>query len=666
MVVEFFPNVLEWLRSGLGTFLILLLCGAGLGTLTGFLVATWRHGPVEGFYSVAGVIAAAPGDLFGTSFRRIGAIARLAIKEALRRRVILVTFGIFAALLLFGGWYLTNVEHPERVYINFVMWGTQLLVLLVGLLISAFSLPEDIRNRTIFTVVTKPVRATEIVIGRIVGFGALVTGLLALMALLSYVFVWRGLSHSHLLVGDSQTVAALQAVDPVQRLNPQGGRASDNASFAGSTTSDAGHRHEVEIIEDIRDPNGPQPIDQGNVLSKETRADGKLVYRRVVVLPAAGHTHAATVSGPAGNETVALGDSVGYFRARRPIYADELKVFDTAGLEGQGMDVGREWRYRKYIDGGNATDLETLAKAEFIYSGLTPEQFEEGETVVLELTLAVFRTYLGNIQKRVLASIQIESIPENPLTDPKLQSEPILFETSEMQIQPLPINRRLTGRKIDAANGAILESGVYDLFEDFASGPNKRIKVVLRCKDKNQYIGVARADVYFRARDDWFGWNFAKGFIGIWAQMMIVVAIGVALSTILSAPVTILCAMVMFLVGFASPFIRNLLEPSAEGGGPVESLIRILRQENMVVDLETTWFTTIVERADDLLLAGLNSLTWLAPSFRDLDFSRFLTWGYSVSGDRLAVAILISLAFCFGASVFGYFCLKTREIAGQT
>ncbi len=665
MVVENFPNVLEWLRSGFGTFLILLLSGAVLGTVFGFLVATWRHGPVEGFYSVAGVIAAAPGDFLGTSFRRIGAIARLSIKEALRRRVILVTFAIFAALLLFGGWYLTNVEHPERVYINFVMWGTQLLVLLVGLLISAFSLPEDIRNRTIFTVVTKPVRATEIVIGRIVGFGALVTALLAIMALLSYVFVWRGLSHSHLLVGDTQTVAALEAVDPVQKLNPQGGRTSDNAVRAGSTTAEAGHRHDVEIIEDVRDPGGPQPIDQGNILSKETRADGKLVYRRVIVLPAAGHTHAATVSGPAGSESIGLGNSAGYFRARRPVYADLLQVYDTDGLEGQGTDVGREWRYRMYIDGGNATDPETLAKAEFQYSGLRPERFDPGETVILELTLAVFRTYLGNIQKRVLASIQLESIPADPQNEPRLQSEPILFETSEMQIQPLPVNRRLSGRRI-APDGTILESGVYGLFEDFASGPDKRIKVVLRCEDKNQYIGVSRADIYFRASDDWFAWNFAKGFLGIWAQMIIVVAIGVALSTVLSAPVTIICSLVLFLVGFATPFIRGLLDPTAEGGGPIESLIRILSQENMVVSLETTWFTTLMERMDDLLLAGLNSLTWLAPSFRDLDFSRFLTWGYSVSGDRLAVAILISLAFCFGASVFGYFCLKTREIAGQT
>jgi hypothetical protein len=38
------------------------------------------------------------------------------------------------------------------------------------LLISAFSLPTDFKSKTIYTVVTKPVRAGDIVLGRIVGF----------------------------------------------------------------------------------------------------------------------------------------------------------------------------------------------------------------------------------------------------------------------------------------------------------------------------------------------------------------------------------------------------------------------------------------------------------------------------------------------------------------
>lgn len=665
MVVENFPDVWSWLASGSLTFLALLLAGGVLGILLGFLVATWRHGPVEGFYSVAGVLAAAPGDFFGTSLRRIWAIARLAIKEAFRRRVLLVTFLIFASLLLFGGWYLGNVEHPDRVYINFVMFGTQLLVLLVGLLISAFSLPEDIRNRTIYTVVTKPVRASEIVLGRIIGFGAVVTGLLFLMGLVSFIFVWRGLSHTHQIVGDQQTIASLQPVVTAQgiKLNSKGTRASENALFSGETGFESGHVHDVELVEDVRDP-GDEPLSDANIIDKTVRSDGKIVYRRVIVQPSNGHTHPVTVEGTGDSARIRLGNSAGFFRARNPVYADRLTAYDSAGEAG-GVNVGKEWNYRTYVDGGSAVQPETLARAEFVYSGIKPELFPNEDKIILEMTLAVFRTFVGDIQKRVIASIQFESVPEDPDTQPRFQSEPQRFETAEMSIQPLPISRKLSGRKI-APDGTILETGLYGLFEDFAGDKANRIKVILRCEDKNQYIGVATADIYFRGRDDLFWWNFIKGYIGLWAQMMVVISVSVAFSTFLSTPVTILGSLAFFLVGFCSDFIRSLLAPDSEGGGPIESLVRIIGQKNMIDDLETTFFTTVIEKTDNLILFSLNSLTYLAPSFSNLDFSRFLTYGYSVSNDRMAVALLIGLAFCAGSALVGYFTLKTREIAGQS
>ena len=44
---------------------------------------------------------------------------------------------------------------------------------------------------------TKPVRPSEIVLGRVVGFTLVGTVLLGVMGLLSYVFVVRGVSHTH-------------------------------------------------------------------------------------------------------------------------------------------------------------------------------------------------------------------------------------------------------------------------------------------------------------------------------------------------------------------------------------------------------------------------------------------------------------------------------------
>ena len=661
MVVEEFPNFLEWVGPGLLLLLGISVAGTILGIFLGYVVASFKHGPFEAFYVVAKVISEAIPDAFGTSPRRILAIARLSIKEAMRRRVILVTFAIFAGALLFGGWFMNaGSDNPDQIYVNFVLWGTQLLILLMGMLISAFSLPEDIKNKTIYTIVTKPVRATEIVIGRIFGFGALATALLALMALISFAFVWRGLSHDHEIV-DSQKVSAFYDIDPETRLSNRGKRVSPNAIKAAETTFDSGHRHRVELVEDIRKPDEKQPEDTSNIVSQTIGPDGQIIYHRVIVIPTAGHTHRVTINGTGDDATVELGPATGYFRARVPIYSDGIQFFDRQGAPNKrGIDVGKEWGYRGYVDGGSRLAPNSLSKADFMFSDFDASVLGDETILPLEMSLGVFRTYKGDIEKRVIGSIQFESVPEDPASQNRFQSDSIVFETNEFQIQTLPISRKQPGRLI-APDGSTIEQGVFDLFDDYAK--NKKLNLVLRCEDYNQYIGVARADVYFRATDDLYWANFFKGYLGIWCQMMVVIAMGVSFSTFLSAPITMLATIVTMIVGFFTPFIRTMTQEDVAGGGPIESLFRLVTQKNMEVTLETGIGTTLMEQSDNLLVGGLSTLTYLAPNFAQMNFADFLTYGYSIDSQRLLVAIALTLAFCFGLSILGYFCLKTREIA---
>jgi len=88
-------------------------------------------------------------------------------------------------------------QKPGRLYLSFVLTATTYLVLGAALVLSAFSLPADFKSKTIYTVVTKPVRAGDIVLGRILGFTLVGTVLLAMMGLISAVFVWRMLDHTH-------------------------------------------------------------------------------------------------------------------------------------------------------------------------------------------------------------------------------------------------------------------------------------------------------------------------------------------------------------------------------------------------------------------------------------------------------------------------------------
>ena len=167
---EQFWTYSEWLfqKNGLrdGFFLALVL--AILGFVIGYIVAVIKHGPSEGFLQVARII----GQLFAVdipkmSFRRIFAMAKLAIKESIRKKV-LVVVGIFIVGMMFAGWYLDeNADYPARLYISFVLTMTNYMVIVLGLFVSCFSIPADIKSRTIYTIVTKPVRPLELFLGRV-------------------------------------------------------------------------------------------------------------------------------------------------------------------------------------------------------------------------------------------------------------------------------------------------------------------------------------------------------------------------------------------------------------------------------------------------------------------------------------------------------------------
>src|SRR5436305_11338053 len=71
-----------------------------------FVIASLQYGPSEAFYYVArSMFSAVTEDLPRFSSRRTFAIAKLAIQEAIRNRI-LVGFVVFIVLLLFAGLFL--------------------------------------------------------------------------------------------------------------------------------------------------------------------------------------------------------------------------------------------------------------------------------------------------------------------------------------------------------------------------------------------------------------------------------------------------------------------------------------------------------------------------------------------------------------------------------
>src|SRR5687768_10365843 len=250
-----------------------------------FVIASFRYGPSEAFYYVSRAMFSAVTEYLPRfSLRRTLAVSRLAIQEAIRNRV-LIGFGVFVILLLFAGMFLdVKNSNPARVYLSFVLGTTNYLVLLMALFLSTFSIPNDIKNRTIYTVVTKPIRAGEIVLGRTLGFVAVGTVMLLAMGLVSYAFVRGGLYHDHAMEISDLVEEATN--DPAVKVRK------------GQTSFDAHHRHTVTID-----------------------ADGK--GKTDVV---SGHWHDVEIVG----DEVRIGPPKGDLIARAPVYGT-LAIFDREG-----------------------------------------------------------------------------------------------------------------------------------------------------------------------------------------------------------------------------------------------------------------------------------------------------------------------------------------------
>ncbi|MDA0808157.1 MAG: hypothetical protein O2945_10770 [Planctomycetota bacterium] len=136
-------------------------------------------------------------EFLSPSPRRIYAIAILTFKESIRKKALLV-FVVFAVLFMFASWFMASPsDRPDmqvKNFVAFVFIAMNWLVLPVVLLLSCWGLPEDIRIRSLHTVVTKPVRRNEVVLGRMLGFAGVGTMILVIMSAVGYIWIQRQVS----------------------------------------------------------------------------------------------------------------------------------------------------------------------------------------------------------------------------------------------------------------------------------------------------------------------------------------------------------------------------------------------------------------------------------------------------------------------------------------
>ncbi|MEZ6065355.1 MAG: ABC transporter permease subunit [Planctomycetaceae bacterium] len=199
--------------AGFGSWLIIVAVFAAFCIVVGLGLSLLVAG-LKGPGMVAEMLFRGVRDLVTISCRRVLAIATLTFRECVRRKTLWIC-AVFILLIMFGHWFLGgNVEtatiggdaadtaaamaqqrevdsSAAKRYVVFVMTAIKWMLIPVAVILSCWGLPADIKERSLHTVVTKPTRRSEVVLGRIMGFSAVMTLMLLAMSLLGYVWIQR-------------------------------------------------------------------------------------------------------------------------------------------------------------------------------------------------------------------------------------------------------------------------------------------------------------------------------------------------------------------------------------------------------------------------------------------------------------------------------------------
>ncbi len=574
---------------------------------------------IAGFCAILAVTLPMFVQLFPSlSWRRTWALAQLSIKEAIRGRVILI-FCIMAVVFLFADWFVTyKPENQLRNYVAVVYWSLSPLFLVTAALLGSFSIPADVRKQTIHTIVTKPVQKYEIVLGRFLGYGLLLTVALAILSGLSLLYVLRG-------------------------INPKAQEES--------------------------------------------------------------------------------------YKARVPVFADRLRFSGTNDPK-EAQSVGREWDYRKYIQGRIRGSNETKQYAIWMFDDL-PSLADPTKPVRFEFTFDIFRTTKGIEDEGVVAHVLFaagnlspkkaedrwqqfkknlgfkkqeidryyqgayergKALSVKSQKDERERGQALLAEVAaakerdlkyeraklEMDLGVFAVSKMVTDYHTQHVE---VPSGMFEYFEQnsekirknplkMAGWEEQPLFTVLVSLDENpaysqQRLGVARHDLYLLADEYSFEQNFLKGIFGLWCNTMLLLGIAVACSTYMSGIISLLITIFMMCAGWVVEYIKSVATGTAVGGGPLEAFQRMRTKSPMTSKLEENAANTMVLAVDEVYRWFLVFVLKTIPDETRYNLTQYVADGFNISLTQHLFLdnFLPLLGYLLPWGVLAYYLMNSREIA---
>jgi MFS family permease len=602
--------------------LVLLLLGATgadvpLGSWTTSAISILLT--VGGACAIAAVLVPVLADLARFRLHRIWALARLSLKEALRKRYVW-GFSAMALIFLFADWFVPfKPEDQLRNYVRVIYWSLTPLFLLVACWMGSFGIPTEVKNQSIHTIVTKPVERFEIVLGRFLGYGILLSVVLFALTAVSLLYVWRGVREEAKkesykarvpIYANELYFYGMNNAPHITRIGENVGRVWDYRSYIGGpnpSVPNAPRQYAIWSFDQLPSPAADGSVDFEFSFDIYRLTKGK--EDRAVIANFTFADGALSVEGVQRNLDILQQE-----RAKQQ--AEIMRQADAKRNQGESPQKVLEWQ---------TTQLDQIQSSLAAKFGV----YELSGPVLDYHTQA-----LGgdNPKERKRVGLQLAKLFEG---------------LSKNESRRVAAGRPTEGRPADPALKVLVS-----VAREHASAAQK--------------LGMARPDLYVLADTGPFWLNFIKGIIGMWFTIMLILGIAVTCSTYFSGIISLLVTVFLVLFGFAKESFVELVQGKVSG--PLEAAWRLLGKKPSAVRLDEAQGADVLRFFDEGYRRAVRLVLNVFPDVNRYDLQQYVANGFDISWSQVLFLdnFVPLVGYILPCAVLAYYLMRFREVANPT
>ena len=555
---------------------------------------------IGGLFAILGVGQPFVSSLLKVKFRRLWALSLLGFKEAIHNRVLLSLLLLLIPMMLPISWFLqSKPENELRNTVDIHSGASQIMLLLMGVLLAAFAIPNDIKNQNLYTIVTKPVERFEVLFGRFVGFVSLMTAALLLVTLVGWVFIVT--TNIDKKAKEETFKARVPVKGKLSFQNRRGEKEGTNVGrefdyrkyIAGDpSTSERAVWTFDRFPSDITEKRDHVPVEFTFDIFRMTKGEenrGVDLIIRVVTwqcgqVPPTDPRDGTWKWADAEKEQQYKDD---YDAKRKELNrSNGLRDDDTTDPLRNATPGSKGW-----------PAVNELAKKHGFYERSGKEIFDY-HTDAIAVPVGLFENAKSG--------------------DPKASEG-----------KPAP----------------------------------PRVSIYVKCNTRGQLLGMAVGDLYVLSSERSFHENYFKSSFGLWCRVCIIIGLATALSTYLSGVIGLLATGLLFLAGYISEHLNDIASGNSFVGGPFRSMNQILRAEQPTAQTDTGAIgeaATFGDRAVSWLFRRVSNLI---PDVESYVWTEFLSEGFNIPLEFLVMNLVVMIGYLLPWFVLGYYLLRSREIA---